>query len=156
MVRAYFVAQSTWKLSCWYGGSLWRIYWSRFLEWRSSYEFSIPLVDWWPTPHSRMGRPEIQNRKWVVPLVSLSYTRPWLMSLYTTGWSWHSIFFLLLSQCYTWVDGVVGYRICLTGLIPTCTEGPQFEPGSTHLPDILMSSHRLNLGWLDGGYHFTC
>jgi len=28
------------------------------------------------------------------------------------------------------VDGVVGYRICLT----SCdTEGPQFEPGSTHL-----------------------
>ena len=34
-----------------------------------------------------------------------------------------------VAQCM-WVDGVVGYRICLT--FHVVTEGPQFEPGSTH------------------------
>jgi len=33
------------------------------------------------------------------------------------------------------VDGVVGKRVCLTGLILGQTEGPQFEPGSTHMVD---------------------
>jgi hypothetical protein len=45
------------------------------------------------------------------------------------------------------VDGVAGYRICLTSV---CTEGPQFEPGSTHflpspLAQFLLSDHGLPL-----------
>ncbi len=39
-----------------------------------------------------------------------------------------------------WVDGVAGYRICLTFRNDHLfTEGPQFEPGSTHV-HIMLSS----------------
>ena len=38
-----------------------------------------------------------------------------------------------------WIDGVVGKRVYLTGLIPGQTEGPQFEPESMHKADIRLN-----------------
>jgi len=41
------------------------------------------------------------------------------------------------NKCVLIVDGVVGKRACLTGLILRQTGGPQFEPGSMHKADNL-------------------
>ena len=38
------------------------------------------------------------------------------------------------------VDGVVGKRVCLTGLILGQTEGPQFEPELMHMADKKIKS----------------